>query len=102
MRGDKRGLSRRRAEPRSDSDVAQAIARQIKALAVRVATADPDAAKYLRLIEQQLTEAWADAVAGWRASGFSDSEIGTELSVTKQAVQQHWPRAGETNPEETP
>lgn len=32
------------------------------------------------------------AVAGWRDCGFSDSQIGRELGVTKQAVQQRWPR----------
>ena len=34
----------------------------------------------------------AEAVEGLRSSGFSDTEIGLVLGVTKQAVQQRWPR----------
>jgi hypothetical protein len=33
-----------------------------------------------------------DGRAGWRRSGFSDTEIGRELGMTRQAVQQRWPR----------
>lgn len=91
--GDKRTLSRKRSEPRSDVDVASAIARQVRALGKRVGGADPDSAQLLTLVGCALDDAWAGAVAEWRATGFSDTEIGHELHVTKQAVQQRWPRA---------
>lgn len=64
----------------------------IRALGRRFASADPDTARYLSLIRSELDEAHAQAVAGWRRFGFSDSQIGRELGITKQAVQQRWPR----------
>lgn len=84
----------RRSAPthRSDEDVAEAIARMIGALGRRCADADPDTAALLRLLQTELDDAFALAVAGWRAAGASDAQIGRELGVTKQAVQQRWPR----------
>lgn len=67
----------------------------IHALGRRFATGDPDTAKYLDLIRQELDDAHAHAVAGWRRMGFSDSDIGREVGISKQAVQQRWPRRGE-------
>lgn len=53
---------------------------------------DPDFAHLLTQVEDELAAAMKDAVTGWRSHGFSDSQIGRELGVTKQAVQQRWPR----------
>jgi hypothetical protein len=89
---DKARLSARKAEPRSDEDLVGAVLRLIDAVGRRAATADPDSAQHLRLIGEQLDAATVVAVRGWRAAGFSDSQIGRELGVTKQAVQQRWPR----------
>jgi hypothetical protein len=77
---------------RSDEDVTAGIARMIRALGRRCAEADPDTAALLRLLVDELDDAIAGAVAGWRSTGFSDAQIGRELGVTKQAVQQRWPR----------
>lgn len=76
---------------RSDEDVTEAIDRMVRALGRRIATADPDALRYLILIEESVAEAWSDSVAGLRESGFSDGQIGRELGVTRQAVAQRWP-----------
>lgn len=77
---------------RSDDDIAEAIGRMIAALGRRCAVADPDTAHLLRYLQGELDDALSTAVAGWRAAGISDTHIGRELGVTKQAVQQRWPR----------
>jgi hypothetical protein len=77
---------------RSDDEIAEAIGRMLRALGRRCADGDPDTAHLLRFLLGELDDAFADAVAGWRRSGFSDAQIGRELGVTKQAVQQRWPR----------
>lgn len=77
---------------RSDDDVTEAIGRMIRALGRRCAEGDPDNARLLRYLQNELDDAFAIAVAGWRISRFSDAQIGRELGVTKQAVQQRWPR----------
>lgn len=96
---DEHGLSDKAAlspEPRvttrSDEDIAEAIDRMIAALGRRCAQADPDTARLLQMLQQTLDTAFAEAVAGWRAAGTTDTQIGSELGVTKQAVQQRWPR----------
>lgn len=90
---DKASLSARtRQAQRSDDDVAEGIGRLVRALARRCAQADPDTAQLLRYLAGELDDAFSLAVAGWRASGFSDAQIGRELGVSKQAVQQRWPR----------
>lgn len=95
--GDKAALSperRRSSAPvaRSDEDVAEGIGRLIRALGRRCAEGDPDTANLLRYLQEELDDAMQAAVAGWRAAGFSDSHIGRELGVTKQAVAQRWKR----------
>jgi DNA-directed RNA polymerase specialized sigma24 family protein len=91
---DKAGLSRDRPQraERDDEDIVQAVARLIAAVGRRASAADPDSAHWLRYLAGELDDAFAAAVAGWRLSGFSDAQIGRELGVTKQAVQQRWPR----------
>jgi hypothetical protein len=84
--------SRRPRRPRDDAQVAAAIERQIRALGRRLSEDDPAAGALLDGIERALDDVRADAVAGWRRSGFSDAAIGAVLGVTKQAVQQRWPR----------
>ena len=93
---DNRRLSAKRRQrpriPRSDDDVLGAALRLIQAVGERATTADPDSSRALRLLELQVEEAWDQSVDGWRATGFSDGGIGSELGVSKQAVQQRWPR----------
>jgi hypothetical protein len=93
---DKSNLSAKRRSSgglhRSDDEIAKATGRLIRALGDRLSDDDPSGARLLLLIEDEVRTAWALAVAGWRESGFSDGRIGEELGVTKQAVQQRWPR----------
>lgn len=77
---------------KSDEEVTEGICRLVAALGRRCAGSDPDTATYLAMVRDQLDHAFAGAVQGWRAAGFSDGQIGRELGVTKQAVQQRWPR----------
>jgi DNA-binding NarL/FixJ family response regulator len=72
--------------------VAGAIRRLIRSLGSRAAHEDTDALHNLRDLEAELESAWKVAIAGLRRSGFSDTDIGTELGITKQAVQKRWPR----------
>lgn len=85
-------VTARPREPKSDEEVLKGVLRQVAAVGRRAGTADPDSARLLRLLEEEVEQAWAAAVAGWRETGFSDTEIGRELGVSKQAVQQRWPR----------
>ncbi len=78
---------------RSDDEVAAAAARMIRALAKRLATADPDGAPLLAELDLELAAAWRKAVAGWRATGYSDAQIADQLGVTRQAVRQRWPHS---------
>lgn len=84
---------------KSDEEVAEGIGRLVRALGRRCAEGDPDTAVYLRMVGDELRAAESAAVAGWRRLGFSDTQIGRELGVSKQAVQQRWPR---TTPTSTP
>jgi hypothetical protein len=78
---------------RETPDVASAVARMIRSIGVRCAGDDPDTLILLRELEQALEHAWATAIEGMRASGHSDRVIAGELGVTRQAVEQRWPRA---------
>lgn len=90
---DKASLSARSAPVgREDSEVAAATGRLIRSLGRRIAAGDLDGAELLLGLEAEVTAAWSAGVAGWRRTGYSDSEIGAALGVTKQAVQQRWPR----------
>lgn len=82
---------------KSDEEVAEGIARMVRALGRRCAAGDPDSAVYLRMIRQALDAAEAGAVTGWRRQQFSDTQIGRELGVTKQAVQKRWPRTASSH-----
>jgi DNA-binding NarL/FixJ family response regulator len=77
---------------RETPDVADATCRLVRSVGKRVATEDPDGLQSLVDIGEALRWAWQDAVAGLRATGYSDREIGAELGITRQAVEQRWPR----------
>lgn len=88
---DKASLSPRKPY-RETPEVIAGLARQIKAAGKRVSTEDPEDLRHLQLLQGVLDEAWQGSIAGLRASGYSDGAIGEVLGVTKQAVQQRWPR----------
>ena len=82
----------RRRGPRSDAELAGAAGRFIRALGSRCATADPDSVRHLLALQREVEHQLAYSVQAWRQAGFSDSKIGAELGVSKQAVQRRWPR----------
>jgi hypothetical protein len=82
---------RRWRVPRDTADVAGAACRLIAVTGTRIAGEDPDRLRHLIEIENELRIAWEVAVDGLRRN-WPDAEIGAELGVTKQAVQQRWPR----------
>lgn len=87
-----RGRAGRRFAYRETPDVAAAVVRLVTAIGRRVADGDPEDLPELVRVEQALAEAFRAGVAGLRAAGRSDSEIGAQLGVSKQAVAQRWPR----------
>lgn len=92
--GGKETLPRRRPL-RDTSDVASGIARLIRALGDRIAMDDPEDLQHLRDLDDALAGAWRTAVAGIRTTGATDADIGRALGVTRQAVEQRWPRSAE-------
>ena len=77
---------------RETPDVVNGVARMLRALANRLQQEDPSDLQHLVALQAELDVMWQTAVAGLRRSGFSDTDIGRELGVTKQAVQKRWPR----------
>lgn len=90
--GGKEALPRKRSY-RETPELTSAVARMIRAIGARCAEDDADTLLLLRELETALEQAWATAIAGMRAAGHSDRVIAGELGVTRQAVEQRWPRA---------
>lgn len=70
-----------------------AACRIVRAVGRRLEHEDLDGFRLLAELEAELEAARARLVHGLRASGYSDTRIGGELGITRQAVQQRWPRA---------
>jgi len=87
----RRRPAKRRKVYRETPDVREAIGRLVLAVGRRVATEDVDGLDELVALERTLGEAFAIAVDGLRRN-YSDREIGDRLGITRQAVQQKWPR----------
>jgi hypothetical protein len=77
---------------RETPEVVAATRRLLRVVGKRIATEDPADLRMLVDLDQELEHAWAVAIAGVRATGSTDREIGRVLGTTKQAVQQRWPR----------
>jgi len=74
-----------------ENDEYAAFARRVlRAYARRVGTGDIDALARMTDLAGEIDEAIGEAVAGLRAFGYSWTEIGTRLGVTRQAAQQRW------------
>ena len=80
---------------RETPEVVDAVVRLIRAVGKRIAEEDPEALVLLRCLEAEVSDAWWVAVAGQRRAGFSDRDIAEALGVTRPAVTQRWPQAGE-------
>ncbi|WBC13787.1 hypothetical protein O7600_22060 [Micromonospora sp. WMMA1998] len=74
-----------------ENDAFAAFARRIiRAHGRRVAAGDVEALRDLVALSTNIDEAIGEAVIGLRAFGYSWSEIGTRLGISKQAAQQRW------------
>lgn len=77
---------------RETSEVAAAARRMIGAVGLRVAGEDPQDLTLLVGLRAHVDLALQCAVDGQRAKGVTDVAIGEALGMTRQAVQQRWPR----------
>lgn len=68
------------------------IRRMISALGREVAAGDPEDLKRLRALKDHVDLELGKTVRAQREQGFTDVQIGTALGMTRQAVQQRWPR----------
>lgn len=82
-------LKRRKREVEG-SEYGAFIRRVIRALSRRVAAGDVDALQDLAALADQVDQAVTEAVAGLRARGYSWTEIGDRLGISKQGAQQRW------------
>jgi hypothetical protein len=81
----------RQRRHKETAELAGAVIRLLRALGRRLASEDAEL-EQLRRIQSALDAAWLEAINGLRSHGMSDSEIGRELGVTKQAIQRRFPR----------
>ena len=82
--------SQRRRDVVENDEFAAFARRIIRAHGRRVAAGDVEALRDLVALSANLDEAIGEAVVGLRAFGYSWSEIGTRLGISKQAAQQRW------------
>jgi hypothetical protein len=68
------------------------VVRMVKALGKRVGQEDPHSIEHLQAVQAALDVAWRNAVHALREAGEPDHRIGARLGITRQAVQQRWPR----------
>jgi len=77
-----------------ENDEYAAFARRVlRAYARRAATGDVEALTLMLGLSAEIDTAIAQAVTGLRGSGYSWTEIGSRLGITRQAAQQRWGRA---------
>ena len=74
-----------------ENDEYAAFARRVlRAYARRVATGDIDALTAMTDLSAEIDAAIGQAVTGLRGVGYSWTDIGTRLGITRQAAQQRW------------
>jgi hypothetical protein len=84
-------LTHNRARPVVENDAYAAFAHRIlTAYARRVATGDIDALTLMTALSADIDTAIHAAVTGLRQRGYSWTEIGNRLGITRQAAQQRW------------
>jgi ECF sigma factor len=89
--GDKARLSPKRRRRTVDNDeYGEFIRRILRACSRRVADGDIDALSLMTRLADELDDAIAQAVKGLRAQGYSWTEIGDRLGITRQAARQRW------------
>ena len=88
------GLTPRRSRrPRrvvETDDFSRFVSRIIRAFSRRVAAGDIACLSLLTSLRVEIDEGMSNAVAGLRAEGYSWSEIGTAVGITKQSAYERW------------
>jgi hypothetical protein len=86
-----RALTPKRARPVVENDAYAAFAHRIlTAYARRIAHGDIDSLTLLTGLAADIDTAIHTAVTGLRECGYSWTDIGTRLGITRQAAQQRW------------
>jgi hypothetical protein len=87
----KAALTSKRLRHQVENDEYSAFVRRVlRAYARRVGDGDVEALALMANLADDINSALAEAVKGLRASGYSWTEIGARLGVTRQAAQQRW------------
>jgi hypothetical protein len=73
-----------------NDEYAAFVRRVLRAYSRRVGGGDMEALSLLVGLADEIDAAMAEAVKGLRAHGYSWSEIGARLGISRQAVQQRW------------
>jgi hypothetical protein len=83
---------KRRRPVTENSEYAKFARRILRAYGRRIATGDVESLTHLISLVDDINDTIQQAVNGLRAAGYSWTEIGTRLCVTRQAAQQRWGR----------
>jgi hypothetical protein len=75
-----------------NDEYAAFVRRILHAYSRRVADGDVEALALMLGLAEEIDTAIAEAVNGLRGCGYSWTEIGSRLGITRQAVQQRWGR----------
>ena len=87
----KRDLTGKRRKRQVENDeYGEFVRRVLRAYARRIANGDIDALRALNDISDDVENALGRAVVGLRMLGYSWTEIGARLGVSRQAVHQRW------------
>jgi DNA-directed RNA polymerase specialized sigma24 family protein len=82
--------SKRRKRQVENDEYGEFVRRILRAYARRIANGDVDALGQLNTIFDDVESALGRAVVGLRLLGYSWTEIGQRLGVTRQAAHQRW------------
>ena len=89
--GDKARLSpKRRRRSVENDEYGEFIRRILRAYSRRVADGDVEALSLMTGLADELDKAIAQAVKGLCVQGYSWTEIGDRLGITRQAARQRW------------
>ena len=87
----KAGLTPKRSRRLVENDEYGAFVRRIlRAYSRRVGDGDVEALALMLGLAEEIDTAIAEAVNGLRGCGYSWTEIGSRLGITRQAAQQRW------------
>ena len=81
---------KRRRRTVENDEYGEFIRRILRAYSRRVADGDIEALSLMTRLADELDDAIAQAVKGLRAQGYSWTEIGDRLGITRQAARQRW------------